>query len=145
MSGGKIHLPERILRYGVAGLSVSVSYTLLVVFLVHEFPTLGPTANAAIAFLIVQPLGLLLHGTITYPETGMARGHLPRIGVRFIVTNAVGFMISIGGMGLVTLQLHESYLWGIALSWAIIPAINFLIYLFWVFKPSLRSDGEKPI
>jgi putative flippase GtrA len=131
-----MHLAERIVRYGVSGVAVSVVYTLLVIALVHKLPKFGPVGDAAIAFLLVQPVGLLLHGTITYPETSQARIHLPKIGRRFVLTNSAGFNVTTSGMALITAVLHDSYLWGIALTWAIIPVMNFVIYLFWVFRPA---------
>jgi putative flippase GtrA len=143
MSARPIHLAERILRYALSGLSVSVAYTLLVVLLVHKLPKISPTGNAAIAFLLVQPLGLLLHGIFTYPETGRARNHLPRIGLRFVITNAGGFIVATGGMAVITSVLNDSYLWGIALAWILVPALNFVIYLVWVFKPATIPDTSK--
>jgi putative flippase GtrA len=136
---------ERIVRYGVAGVLVSVVYALLVIAIVHALPKFGPVGDTAIAFLLAQPVGLLLHGTITYPETGQARIHLPKIGLRFVVTNTMGFAISIGGMALVTSILHDSYLWGIALTWAVIPAMNFVIYLFWVFRTAHHPHTTRPL
>jgi hypothetical protein len=136
---------ERIVRYGIVGVSVSIAYTLLVIGLVHALPSLGPTGDTALAFVLMQPVGLLMHSTITYPETGQARMQLPKTGMRFIVTNAIGFAVSIGGMALITLRLHDSYLWGIALTWALIPAVNFVIYFFWVFRSGHHRHIARPL
>jgi hypothetical protein len=46
-----------------------------------------------------------------------------------------GFVISTGGMALVRGPLSDSYLWGFALTWMLIPAFNFVIYFMWVFQP----------
>jgi hypothetical protein len=45
-------------------------------------------------------------------------------------------------MAIVTDVFHASYLWGIALNWVMIPIMNFLIYLYWVFDLRLWS-GRK--
>jgi hypothetical protein len=135
-----IPLVERVLRYGIAGVAVSLLYAVLVIALERGLPMLGPTCNAALAFLMVQPVGLLLHSVISYPETVRMRARLPKIGLRFVVTNAAGFAISTGGMALVTGPLSASYLWGIAVAWALIPALNFVIYLVWVFQPAHRPQ-----
>jgi hypothetical protein len=116
---------------------------LLVIGLVHALPEFGATGDAAIAFLLVQPIGLLLHGTITYPETGQARIHLPKIGRRFVLTNTAGFIVATGGMALITTVLHDSYLWGIALAWVLVPAMNFVIYLLWVFSPATAGRARE--
>jgi putative flippase GtrA len=136
MSGGKIHLPERILRYGVAGFLVTAIYSGLVIGLLHGLPQLGPTGSSALAFILLQPVGLLLHSLITYPETMQAPSYLGKIGLRFVFTNALGFIISVSGMALLTMRFHESYLWGVLFACVVVPAINFLIYLFWAFKPA---------
>lgn len=131
---------ERVLRYGVAGLSVSCLYTVLVVRLEHGLPSNGPTGNTALAFLVVQPISFILHGAISYPETRRSRNCFPNIGLRFAVTNSVGFATSIGCMVLVTGPLSASYLWGLAISWALIPVFNFAIYFIWVFQPVRQSQ-----
>lgn len=125
-------LGERVLRYALAGLGTSLCYTLLVVALVHA--SFSAVAAAMLGFVLVQPIGLVMHGTITYPGTLRARAHLPRIGVRFVLTNAAGFGLASGSMALATSVWHASYLWGVALTWVLIPMANFLIYLIWVFR-----------
>ncbi|MBU6449566.1 MAG: hypothetical protein KGQ26_08075 [Rhodospirillales bacterium] len=123
---------ERVLRYMVAGLGTSFCYTLAVVAFVHT--SFSAVAAAMLSFVLVQPIGLALHGTITYPGSLRTSAHLPRIGARFVLTNAVGFGIASGGMALTTSVWHASYLLGIALTWLLIPMANFLIYLIWVFR-----------
>lgn len=140
-----IRLTERIIRYGLCGVLVTATYAGLVMGLSHCAPWLGPTGNAALAFIFMQPIGLLLHSTITYPETIRARRQLPKIGLRFAVTNTLGFAVSVSGMALVTLRLHESYLWGIAFACVVIPAVNFLVYFFWAFRPAHGDHITRPL
>ncbi len=127
-----MRLGERVLRYVVAGLGTSLCYTLLVVALVHA--SLSAVAAAMLGFVLVQPIGLVMHGTITYPGALRARAHLPRVGARFMLTNTAGFGVASGSMALATSVWHASYLWGIAVTWVLIPIANFLIYLIWVFR-----------
>jgi len=140
-----IRLTERVIRYGLCGVLVTATYAGLVVGLSHCLPRLGPPGNAALAFIFMQPIGLLLHSTITYPETIHARRHLPRIGLRFAVTNTIGFAISVSGMALVTLRLHDSYLWGITLACVVLPTVNFVVYFFWAFRPAHNHHNSIPL
>ncbi|MBU6397370.1 MAG: hypothetical protein KJS74_04250 [Rhodospirillales bacterium] len=128
-------LGERVLRYVLAGFGTSLCYTLFVVALVDA--SFSAVVAAMLGFVLVQPIGLVMHGIITYPGTLRARAHLPCIGVRFVLTNAAGFGVASGSMALATAVWHASYLWGIALTWMLIPLANFLIYLTWVFRQPL--------
>jgi hypothetical protein len=119
-------------RYGVSGGSVAVVFSLAVVVLVRFAPAVGPVAASMIAFCLVQPIGYVVHRTISYPDARPG-GTMDRR-LRFVLTNVAGFVIATGGMAVITGIFHESYLWGIALNWALIPAANFMIYLCWVFN-----------
>ncbi len=136
-----MNLPERVLRYGVAGAGTSIAYTSLVIFILHLRPRMAPTEAAVLAYLLAQPVGFLLHGTLTYPGTLKARIRLLHIGFRFLLTNSAGFCLSTGGMALVTMVWHGSYLWGLLLTWILIPAMNFVIYLAWVFRRAQPEQG----
>jgi hypothetical protein len=41
----------------------------------------------------------------------------------------------------VTEIFDRPYLYGIALNWALIPATNYLVYLFWVFRVGGRGPA----
>jgi putative flippase GtrA len=87
-----------------------------------------------IAFCLIQPVGYAVHRMISYPDAGREPDETARSRLRFVVTNLGGFVVAIGGMALVTSVLHQSYLWGIVLNWVFIPGMNFVIYLYWVFR-----------
>jgi hypothetical protein len=140
----------------VVGLSLAGSAILIAVgrpllqFWLHGGLALPPALFWAmggwiVALSVPRVAGLLLNGTITYPEPGQARIHLPRIRQRFVVTNAMGFVVSIGGMASITLRLLDSYLWDFALAWATILALNFIVYLPWVFRPIHPSKCHRVI
>jgi putative flippase GtrA len=141
MTPQRMAFVERILRYGFAGGLISAVFTSLVVLLVHLLPALGPVGASMLAFCLTQPIGYMIHRSITYPDAGPAQAHKSGRWLRFLVTNVIGLTVSSGAMALATHVYHASYLWGIALTWALIPAMNFVIYLTWVFN--IRVSGQR--
>lgn len=130
----------RVLRYGVVGLTVAIVYSLAIVLLVVQCHMRDATAASALAFIVVQPLAYLAHRHVTFFDA--ARDSFQPL--RFAVTTTSTFLIAIGGMYVMTDTLGRSYLLGIALNWALIPVINFLIYLLWVFRLENRRRGGIP-
>lgn len=124
-----IGVVARMLRYGAVGVAVSVAYSLAVILAVRELPGHDAAWASAIAFALLLPLAYLGHRHIAFGDA--ARD--PFQPLRFGVSTTSSFVVAVGGMYLVTEVLGRSYLVGIALNWALIPASNFLIYLFWVF------------
>jgi nitrite reductase/ring-hydroxylating ferredoxin subunit/putative flippase GtrA len=131
-----IGFAERTLRYGVVGFAVSVAYSLAVVLAVHSLPTHNATLASAIVFAVMLPIAYLAHRSIAFYDAPPD----PFQPLRFGVSTVSTFLIAVGGMYAVTEILGRSYLLGIALNWALIPAVNFLIYLYWVFRVGTRRS-----
>jgi nitrite reductase/ring-hydroxylating ferredoxin subunit/putative flippase GtrA len=132
-----IGFAERTLRYGIVGLAVSVAYSLAVALAVHLLPTHNPTWASVIVFLVMLPIAYLAHRSISFFDAAPDRFQP----LRFAVSTVSTFLIAVGGMYAVTEILGRSYLLGLALNWALIPAVNFLIYLFWVFRVGTRRPA----
>lgn len=128
-------LLRRIQRYGCVGLSVSLFYSLMVIACVHFGHPITPTVASIIAFMVTLPIAYLAHSSVSFSD----RPYDAFQPLRFAVSTAASFVISVGGMYWITEIAGRGYLLGIAWAWLIIPAMNFLIYLFWVF----RSAGKK--
>ena len=122
----------RVLRYGIMGTSVALVYSVTIVLLVDAFGIRNATLASVLAFVILQPLAYLAHRQVTFFDS--SRDAMEP--VRFSITTATSFLVTTFGMYVVTEILHWSYLFGIALNWLVIPAMNFLIYLIWVFRPA---------
>jgi nitrite reductase (NADH) small subunit len=125
-----IGFAERTLRYGIVGFAVSVAYSLAVVLAVHSLPAHSATLASGIVFAVMLPIAYLAHRSIAFFDAKAD----PFQPLRFAVSTVSTFLIAVGGMYVVTEILGRSYLLGIALNWALIPAVNFLIYLYWVFR-----------
>ncbi|HKX07761.1 MAG TPA: GtrA family protein [Stellaceae bacterium] len=119
-----------MLRYGIMGTAISVLYSLCIVLLIDAFALRNATLASVLAFVIVQPLAYFAHRQVTFFDS--ARDAMEP--VRFSVTTVASFLVTTAGMYLVTEIFLWSYLFGIALNWLLIPAMNFLIYLIWVFR-----------
>jgi putative flippase GtrA len=133
-------LVRRIIRYGFSGLTVSIFYSLAVIGCVSAFRAVSPTAASIIAFLLTLPFGYLTHGRISFSD----RPFDTLQPLRFVVSTSASLVIAVGGMYWITEVAGRSYLLGIAWNWLTIPAMNFLIYIFWVFparNPRERLGG----
>jgi len=130
----------RVLRYGVVGVAVSILYGLFVMLLVDHIGMASATLASALAFAAILPFTYAAHRRVTFSDA--ARD--PLASLRFVGTTTASFLIATGGMYLTTGIFARSYLIGIALTWVLIPATNFLIYLIWVFRvgfPPLAGAG----
>jgi putative flippase GtrA len=144
MSARNFHPVERIVRYGFSGVLVSLSFSLGVVGFVHLLPQIGPVVASILSFCVIQPIGYLIHRTLTFPDTDLVATPTRTSLGRFILTNLASLAVAAGGMAVVTDVLHASYFWGIALNWVLIPSTNFLLYRFWVFKVRSQRGGTPP-
>ena len=135
-----IRLVERTLRYGAVGFAVSVVYSVGVVIVVGRLPTHNATWASVIAFAVMLPIAYLAQRHIAFFDAVQDRFQP----LRFAVTTSSTFLVAIGGMYVVTEIFARSYLLGIALNWALIPAANFLIYVFWVFRTGRREIDRLP-
>jgi putative flippase GtrA len=123
-------LAARIVRYGVAGASVSILYSLAVITCMHIFAPLSPTVASVIAYFAILPLAYLAHGRFSFSD----RPYDSLQPIRFTVSTTSSFIVAIGGMYWITEIAGRSYLLGIAWNWLMIPAMNLLIYMVWVFR-----------
>ena len=87
----------------------------------------------------VVPVAYLAHGKISFSD----RPYDKFQPLRFAVSTTASFIIAIGGMYWITEIAGRSYLLGIAWNWLMIPVMNFLIYMFWVFRASKAETQER--
>lgn len=122
---------RRIGRYGCVGFTVSIFYSTAVILCVQVL-VIAPTAASLLAFTLALPLGYLMHSRLTFADCS-STAMRP---VRFALSNVTSFVVSIGGMYWITVVHHDSYLVSVGWNYVLIPAMNFLLYLVWVFRPS---------
>ena len=126
---------RRIGRYGCVGVAVSLLYSLAVIACVRFWPSIGPTLASVIAFIVISPIAYFAHRNVTFFDS-QRDAFQP---LRFAVTTAASFVLAVGGMFWITQIAGQNYLLGIAWNWLTIPAVNFLVYLLWVFRATQTS------
>jgi putative flippase GtrA len=139
-SGGVDIIPAfvwRVLRYGGMGIAVSLIYSLAVIVCVRALDPISPTVASILAFIIVLPVSWLAHGKVSFSDRPYDRFQP----LRFAVSTSASFVVAIGGMYCITEVAGQSYLLGIAWNWLIIPAMNFLAYMLFVFRAGHDADG----
>ena len=127
----------RVRRYAFVGLAVSLCNSLAIIASVHF---VDPTVASVIAFIITLPIGYLAHRGVTFSDSK----HDALQPLRFCVTAATSFVLAVGGMYWITEVAGHDYLLGIAWTWFIIPATNFVIYLLWVFRAAPTVTCHSP-
>ena len=123
-------------RYGSVGLSVSLCYSFATIACVHF---VDPTIASVIAFIVTLPIGYLAHKRITFSDSS----HDAFQPVRFAVATAASFVLAVGGMYWITEIAGRNYIFGIAWIWFIIPTMNFVLYLLWVFRATGATLANK--
>ena len=133
-------LLRRVGRYGGVGLAVSLFYSLAVIACVQFWPRTGATLASVIAFIITLPISYFAHRNISFFDS-QRDGFQP---LRFAVTTAASFVLAVGGMYWITEIAGRDFLLGIAWTWLIIPAVNFVVYILWVFRATktVRLGGS---
>ena len=125
---------ERILRYCLSGGIVALVFSVAVILAVNVLPRVGPVGASVIAFFVTLPVGYAVHCHVTYPDAAHEQNAAVVRWRRFITANIGSFVVATVGMAFITQVLHASYLWGIALNWICVPTMNFVVYLWWVFR-----------
>jgi putative flippase GtrA len=128
---------RRVMRYGCVGLAISLLYSFAVIACMRMLHPISPTAASVVAFLITLPISYLAHGRVSFSD----RSYDTFQPLRFALSTTTAFIIAVGGMYWITEIAGRSYLLGIAWNWLIIPTMNFLSYMFWVFRGT-RNKGR---
>lgn len=129
----------RVVRYGIVGVTVGVLNSVAIMVLVPLIQPWVPTVASLIAFFLVLPVGYLLHRYYSFADRAGGGGAI----WRFVFTNIGSLIVSVSGMFLITEVMQLSYLFGIAWIWVSVPAMNFGIYMFWVFRGRVQGNPAK--
>jgi putative flippase GtrA len=127
---------RRVFRYGCVGLAISLLYSLAVIACVQVFHQISPTVASVVSFIITLPMAYSAHSRVSFPD----RSHDTFQPLRFALSAITSLVVAVGGMYCITEIAGRSYLLGIAWNWLIIPAMNFLTYMFWVFRTVREKD-----
>ena len=131
----------RLMRYGLVGVGVSLFYSSVVIVIMSLRVAVSPTLASVIAFFLTMPVGWLAHRSLSFGDRPFDNFQP----LRFAVTNGGSFVVAVGGMYVINGLAGYSYLYGIAWNWMIIPTMNFIVYLFWVFRESSAAGPQTAV
>ena len=120
---------ERLLRYLLAGLGITVFYSAFVTILVLGGIVDSPTLAAVIASLATAPVSYAIHSRITYPDVRHNRGGV----LRFAVITIASFIVVTVSMKIVT-EAGLPFWVGLMIGWFVVPVVTYLINTVWVFR-----------
>jgi putative flippase GtrA len=126
----------RLIRYFVAGVAVSLGYTVSVVALVDWVAFISPEEANAISLGLWTIISYIVHRQFTFRFDGTYGGSA----LRFIVTFVLKLVASAGVITLVTKYCQSSYLIGLALNWVILPLISYVAMKLWVFERAVAQN-----
>ena len=122
-------LRQRAVRHLIVGGSGTAGYFVFVALLVEKM-AVSPVLSVVVSYSLLALYTYLVSRRWVFNTNSK---HLPTI-FRFIVLLMIGFVLNTGIMYFVTEILMQNYLWGLFGSAAVVPATNFTISYFWLFK-----------
>jgi putative flippase GtrA len=120
----------RLIRYLVAGVAVSLGYSLTIVALVDWAALLGPEAANVVSLILWTIISYLVHREFTFRFDGAYRG----TAARFIFIFVLKLLASIAVIAVTTRYYKSSYLIGVFLNWVVMPLISYVAMKLWVFQ-----------
>jgi putative flippase GtrA len=124
----------RLIRYFVAGVAVSLGYTVSVVALVDWVAFISPEDANAISLGFWTIISYIVHREFTFRFDGTYGGSA----LRFIVVFLLKLVASVGVIAFITKYCQSSYLIGVALNWVILPLISYVAMRLWVFERAVH-------
>jgi putative flippase GtrA len=130
----------KLARYALAGIAISMGYTLTVILLVEGLSWMSPALASAVSFALWTPVSYLVHRDFTF-LFAVAAGQLAAI-VKFTIS----FFVRLGTAAY-TVQLMSGffgshYLVGVFANWIVLPLISYLIMDWWVFRSPPESAAH---
>jgi putative flippase GtrA len=125
----------RLTRYFVAGVGVSIGYTLTVVALVHWLSFVSAEVANAASLILWTIISYVVHREWTFRFDG---GY-GRSAARFIFIFVAKLVASIAVIALITRYYQSSYLIGVVVNWVVLPLISYVGMKLWVFRPHVSS------
>lgn len=129
-----MQLLVRFITYGAVGAVISLLYSAAVVLFVDGLGFRSAVAASGLAFALTLPLSFLAHKHVTFRHAPFD----PRQPGRFALMAVSSFLMAVIGMYVITDLLRLSYLFGILLTWVLIPSVNFVVGQLWIFRDGPR-------
>lgn len=128
----------RLVRYGIAGVAVSLGYTFTMVALVSWTGMLGPGAANVMSVILWTIISYTAHREFTFQFNGEYGGS----GARFIFVSVLKLGVSVAVITTITRYYEAWYLIGVAINWVALPLVSYIALKLWVFRRN--PTGEAP-
>ena len=124
----------RLFTFGIVGALSAAVYLAVTALLVHR---LGVTVANLFAFIAAASVSYVGHHSYTFGATGHHDVHAPRFLVQCLLAYSLSLAITEGAAAL---RLHHMV--GAAAAVILVPLMNYLVFLFWVFAaPNPTGDN----
>ena len=125
----------RLVRYFIAGVAVSVGYTLTTVALVSWLHLLGPEASNVVSLVLWTIISYVAHREFTFGF----EGEYGRSAARFMFVFLLKLGASVAVIATITRYYQSSYLIGILVNWVVLPLVSYIMLKVWVFQRGLAQ------
>ena len=123
----------RLARYLIAGVVVSIGYTVTIVALVSWLAWAGPEAANVISLILWTIVSYFVHRDFTFRYKGAYSDSL----VRFIFVFALKLVASLLVIAGITKYAEGPYLIGVVVNWLVLPMVSYVALKLWVFQQRL--------
>lgn len=122
--------PATLARYFIAGVVVSLGYTLTVVIMIEWLGWHDPVTANAVSLCLWTPLSYIAHRDFTFRFDGASGASA----LKFALTFTAKLLVSALVVSLATEILGIHYIFGVLANWIAIPLATYLILKLWVFR-----------
>ena len=124
-------------RYLIAGVTVSVGYTVTIVALVSWLGWVRPEAANVISLILWTIVSYFVHRDFTFRYKVGYRDSLPR----FIFVFTLKLIASVFVIAWITKYAAASYLIGVIVNWLVLPMVSYVALKLWVFQQHLPEGA----
>jgi putative flippase GtrA len=126
----------QLFRYSFFGILINLIGYSIYLFMTYE--GLPPKIVMSFLYAISVLFGFLLNRKWTFKH----KGNFLNTGTRYIISHALGYLVNLSILVVMVDKFGYSHQWVQAISIIIVAFFLFLIFKFFVFKPTERSNLE---
>jgi len=120
----------QLVRYLIAGTTVSLGYSFTIVALASWLRLLGAEAANVVSLFVWTIVSYIAHREFTF---GFDGGY-SRTAARFVFIFLLKLGASAAVIAAVTGYYKDSYLIGVIANWVVLPLVSYAALKFWVFQ-----------
>ena len=127
--------PLRLIRYLVAGVAISLGYTITIVALVDWLSLVNAEVANVISLILWTIISYRVHRKFTFRFDGAYGESM----ARFIFIFGLKMVASIAVIAFVTRNSQNPYLIGVVANWIVLPLVSYVGMKLWVFRSHVQS------